>query len=185
MSDLGKPFYVDVTVIQQESNLKSAPRVKLSKGDHIDCCEDLEGEFVSRNHIFREGTIRKLKAYAETQRKETSQGGELKPSVYSFAMDTHGSFCDTAILFLRKLAVVKFSNEPGSEPLIAWKRANRVQETCLLIQHTVLRAASLYFHRGLRQCFANGYARLFDSPVISRLDNAVSGRSPTYIPAAG
>ena len=65
--------------------------------------------------------------------------------------------------------------------LMAWKRANWVQETCLLIQNTVLRAASLYFHRGLRKCFANDYARLFDSPVYTRLDNDVSG----HIPAAG
>ena len=35
-ADVGKPFYVDVTVIQQESNLKSAPRLKLTKTDHID-----------------------------------------------------------------------------------------------------------------------------------------------------
>ena len=55
------------------------------------------------------------------------------------------SFCNTAILFLEKIAVAKFSNEPGSAPLLAWERANWVQETCLLIQSTVLRAASLYF----------------------------------------
>ena len=78
-------------------------------------------------------------------------------------------------------AVLKFSNGPWSEPLLAWKRANWVQETCLLIQNTVLRAASLYFHRGLRKCFANDYMRFFDSPVHSRLDNDVSGRSPTNI----
>ena len=185
MSDIGKPFCVDVTVIQQESNLKSAPRLELTKSNHIDCCEDMEGKFVSRNHIFRKGTSVKLKAYAEARKKEISQRGGLKPSVYPFAMDTHGSFCDTAIHFLKKIAVVKFSNEPGSEPLLAWKRANWVQETCLLIQSTVLRAASLYFHRGLRKCFANDYALLFDSPVCSRLDNNVSGHSPTHIPAAG
>ena len=109
----------------------------------------------------------------------------MKPSVYSFAMDTHGSFCDTSILFLKKLAVVKFSNEPGSEPLIAWKRANWVHETCLLIQSTVLRAASLYFHRGLRKCFTDDYELLFDSPVSRRLDNTVLGHSPPHIPAAG
>ena len=50
MSDIGKHFYVDVTVIQQESNLKSAPRLPLTKSNHIDCCEDMEGKFVSRNH---------------------------------------------------------------------------------------------------------------------------------------
>ena len=105
--------------------------------------------------------------------------------MYPFAIDTNGSFCDTSIHFLKKIAVVKFSNESRSEPLLARKRANWVQETCLLIQNTVLRAASLYFHRGLRKCFANDYARLFDSPVHSRLDNDVSGHSPTYIPAAG
>ena len=93
--------------------------------------------------------------------------------------------CDTSILFLKKIAVVKFSNEPGSEPLIAWKRANWVQETCLLIQSTVLRAASLYFHRGLRKCFTDDYELLFDSPVSRRLDNTVLGHSPPHIPAAG
>ena len=42
-----------------------------------------------------------------------------------------------------------------------------------------------YFHRGLRKCFTNAYARLFDIPDVTRVDNKVSGFSPTYIPAAG
>ena len=73
----------------------------------------------------------------------------------------------------------------GSEPLLAWKRANWVQETCLPIQGTLLRTASFYFHRGLRKCFPIDYDHLFDSPVNNRIDNNTSGRSPTYIPAAG
>ena len=100
-------------------------------------------------------------------------------------MGTNWSFYDTAILFLKKIAVVKFSNEPGSEPLLAWKRANWVQETCQLIQAAALRAASHYFHRGLRQCFTNDYEFLFDSPVNGRIDNDASGHSSIYIPAAG
>ena len=115
----------------------------------------MEGKFVSRNHIFLKGTSRKLTAYAEAIKKEISQGGKSTPAVYPFAMDTNGSFCDMAIIFLKKIAVVKFSNEPGSEPLLAWKRANWVQETCQLIQAATLPAASRYFHRGLRQCFTN------------------------------
>ena len=100
-------------------------------------------------------------------------------------MDTNGGFCDTAILFLKKIAVVKFSNEPGSEPLLAWKRANCVQETCLLIQATLLRTASFYFHEGHQKCFPVDYDHLFNNPVNNRIDNNTSGRSPTYIPAAG
>ncbi len=115
------------------------------------------------------------------RKKFPKKAGRNLLCIYPFAMDTNGSFCDTSIHFLKKIAVVIFSNEPGSEPLLAWKRANWVQETCLLIQNTVLRAASLYFHRGLRKCFANDYMRFFDSPVHSRLDNDVSGRSPTNI----
>ena len=184
-TDVSKPLYVDVTVVQQESNLKSAPKIKLTKSDHIVTCEDIEGKFVSRNHIFRKGTSRKLRAYADARKEEVSQGGESKPSVYSFAMDTNGSFCDTAILFLKKIAVVKFSDEPGSAPLLAWKRANWVQETCSLIQDTLLHTASFYFHRGLHRCFPGDYDHLFNSPANSRLDNNTSGRSPIYIPAAG
>ena len=55
------PFYVDVTIVQQESDGAFALRLKLKKSDNIDCCEDLEGTFVSRNHIFRKGTCRKLR----------------------------------------------------------------------------------------------------------------------------
>ena len=62
---------------------------------------------------------------------------------------------------------------------------NWVQETCLHIQAAALREASLYFHRGLRQCFTNDYAFLFDSPVNGRIDNDASGHSSIYIPAAG
>ena len=153
-SDVGKPFYVDVTAIQQESNLKSAPRLKLTKSDRIDSCEDLKGMFVSRNHIFRKGTNRKLQVHAGARKKEISKGYESKHLMHSFAMETNVSFCDTAIHFFKKIAVVDFSNKSGSEPLLAWKRATWVQETCLLIQATLLRTALFYFHRGLRKYFA-------------------------------
>ena len=129
-------------------------------------------------------TSTKLRAYATARMKEISQGGESTPSVYPFAMDTSGSFCDTAILFLKKIALVKFSNEPGSEPLLAWKRASWVQETCLLIQATVLRTATRLFHSGLNEFF-DEYEQLFDVPPHSRTDNDVSGLAPIYIPAAG
>ena len=62
-SDVNKPFYVDVTIVQQESDGKRAPRVKLQKSDNI-CLLPRSGkeEFVSRNHIFRKGTSTKLKS---------------------------------------------------------------------------------------------------------------------------
>ena len=51
-SEVNKPFYVDVTIVQQESDGKRASRVQLEESDNIVCGEDLKGEFVSRNHIF-------------------------------------------------------------------------------------------------------------------------------------
>tara|TARA_X000000950_G_scaffold272007_1_gene354003 strand:- start:46 stop:1002 length:957 start_codon:yes stop_codon:yes gene_type:complete len=183
-SDVNKPFYVDVTIVQQESDGKWAGRRQLKESDKLSCCQEFKGEFVSINHIFRKGTSTKLRAYATARTKEISQGGESTPSVYPFAMDTNGAFCDTAILFLKKIALVKFSNEPGSEPLLAWKRASWVQETCLLIQATVLRTASRLFHSGLHEFF-DEYEQLFDVPPHSRTDNDVSGLAPIYIPAAG
>ena len=42
----------------------------MTKSGHIVACEDLEGKFVSRNHIFRKGTSRKLRTYAELERKK-------------------------------------------------------------------------------------------------------------------
>ena len=81
--------------------------------------------------------------------------------------------------------MVKFSNEPGSKPLLAWKRSSWVQETCLLIQATVLRTASRFFHKGLREYFEKDYEHLFDVPQHTRTDNDGSGLSAFYIPAAG
>ena len=150
---------------------------------HREFCQLIDNLLSS--HLSEVGTSTKLRAYATARMKEISQGGESTPSVYPFAMDTSGSFCDTAILFLKKIALVKFSNEPGSEPLLAWKRASWVQETCLLIQAAVLRTASRLFHRGLRVCFKEDYEHLFDVPQHSRTDNDVSGLAPIYIPAAG
>ena len=109
-SDVSNPSYVDVTIVQQVSDGKLAPRLKLKKSDSIGCCEDLEGKFVSRNHIF---------------------GYEWILLWYYHS-------------FLKKIAMVKFANEPGSEPLLAWKRASWVQETCLLIQAALLREAYYY-----------------------------------------
>jgi len=173
------------TIIQQESDGAFAPRLKLTESDNISCCQDLAGEFVSRNHIFRKGTSRKLKAYAKARTQEIAQGGESTPSVYPFAMDTNGSFCDTAILFLNKIAAVKFSKERGSKPLLAWKRASWVQETCLLIQATLLRTASRFFHKGLHECFDKDYEHIFHSPQYPGVEITMSGPSPIYMPAAG
>ena len=86
---------------------------------------------------------------------------------------------------MKKIAMVKFSNEPGSEPLLAWKKASWMQETWSLIQAAVLRTASRLFHRGIRECFQKDYKHLFEVPQQSRTDNDVSGLSPNYIPAAG
>ena len=80
--------------------------------------------------------------------------------------------------------MVKFSNEPGSEPLLGWKGAIWVQETCLLIQAALLREASRSFHKGLHKCFTKDYEHLFGIPNNARIDNDASGRSLTYIPTA-
>ena len=57
-----------------------------------------------------------------------------------------------------------------------------MQEICLLIQDTVLRAASLYFHRGLRKCFANDYARSFDSSSLELIMVCPFIHLPTFQP---
>ena len=75
-SDVSNPFYVDVTIVQHESDGAFAPGLKLKKSDNIDCCEDLEGKFVSKfvsRNIFRKGTSRKLRVHAKARTQEISQ----------------------------------------------------------------------------------------------------------------
>ena len=88
------------------------------------------------------------------------------------------------ILFLRKIATLKFSNELGSKPLLAWKRASWVQETCLLIQATLLRTALRFFHKEPHECFGKDYEHLFHSPQHLGVGFNVLGPSPIYMPAA-
>ena len=45
--DVQNPFYINVTIVRQQSNSKLTPRVKLAKSGHIDCCEDLEENIVT------------------------------------------------------------------------------------------------------------------------------------------
>ena len=87
----------------QGSNYRSPTTLTVAK--------TLKGKFVSRNHIFKKGTSRKLRVFAQARSQEISQGGKCTPSVYTFAMDTSGSVCDTAILFLKKIAMI---NSPTS-----------------------------------------------------------------------
>jgi len=83
------------------------------------------------------------------------------------------------------VALVEFSNEPRSKLVPSWKRAAWEQEICLLIRAASLRAASRFFHRGLRKCFDKDYKQLFGVPYSARIDNYASGLSPIYISAAG
>jgi len=42
-SDINKPFYADVTIVQQGSDGTWAPRLQLQESANIVCCKDLEG----------------------------------------------------------------------------------------------------------------------------------------------
>ena len=50
---------------------------------------------------------------------------------------------------------------------------------CLLIQATLLRTASLYFH--LHKCFIKDYEHLFDIPNSDRIGNDAWSLSPIHV----
>ena len=60
-----------------------------------------------------------------------------------------------------------------------------VQETCLLIQATLLRTASRFFHKGLHECFDKDYEHIFHSPQHPGVEIIAPDTSPIYMPAAG
>ena len=72
--------------MQQESGGTWALPLKLKKSDNIVCCEDLEGEFVSRNHIFWKDISSKLRIYVKAHTQEISQGNKSTHIVYPFAI---------------------------------------------------------------------------------------------------
>ena len=82
-TDANKPFYVDVTIVQQWSDGIRAVRRKLKEADKISCCEEFKGEFVSTNHIFRKGTSTKLRAYATARMQWIQMGPFAIPLSFS------------------------------------------------------------------------------------------------------
>ena len=78
-SDVSNPLYVDVLIVQQESDGASAPRRKVEKSDNIDCCEDLEGKFVSRNHILRKVLVVSCEFTLRPDRMRFLEGANLHP----------------------------------------------------------------------------------------------------------
>ena len=134
--------------------------------------------------FFGKAPVISLRLMLRLERKKfPKKAGRNLLCIYPFAMDTNGSFCDTSIHFLKKIAVVIFSNEPGSEPLLAWKRANWVQETCLLIQATVLRAARVM----LRNSFylTKGTLPHMRKDTKEAAPGTMSKLAKTFIPVCG
>ena len=104
-------YYVDTTVTNAQQ--KKIPSLKkLSDADNIVCCRDLLlNETVVNNHIFSE-TATKLRKYKGCHDNACENGRPPSSIVVPFAADTLGNFCSAAVIFLKKLAKIKFAKIP-------------------------------------------------------------------------
>ena len=87
----------------------------MSDADNIVCCRDLLlNETVVNNHIFS-ATATKIRKYKGCHDNACENGRPSFSIVVPFAVDTLGNFCSVAVIFLKKLAKIKFAKIPGSK----------------------------------------------------------------------
>ena len=65
------------------------------------------------NHIFS-ATSNKLRKYKRCHDNACENGRSPSSVVVPFAVDTLGKFCSVAVIFLKRIAKIKFEKIPGS-----------------------------------------------------------------------
>jgi hypothetical protein len=130
-------YYVDTTVTNAQQ--KKIPSLKkLSAG----CRDLLLNETVVNNHIFSATAI-KLRKYKDCHDNACESGRPPSSIVVPFAVDTLGNFCSVAVIFLKKLAKIKFAKIPGSKEFQDLAASTWVNTTCRDIQTAIIKQRNL------------------------------------------
>ena len=115
-------------------NRKNTDPQKIVLCDNIVCCRDLLlNEIVVNNHIFS-ATANKLRKYKGCYENACVNGRPPSSVIVPFAVDTLGNFCSVAIIFLKKLAKIKFEKIHESKVFQDLTASTWVNTTCRDIQ---------------------------------------------------
>ena len=80
--------------------------------------------------MHRASSLPKDRLYAKARKDNLTNGDSSPtPTIYPFGMNTHGGFCDLAVLALKRMAIKKFNNSCATRRKADWLRAQWVNET--------------------------------------------------------
>ena len=87
--------------------------------------------------------------------------------VVPFAVDTLGNFCSVAVIFLKKLAKIKFAKIPGSKELQDLTASTWVNTTCRDIQTAIIKTCAYNNRFALKCAFGESYNALYPGTIYS------------------
>ena len=129
----------------------------MTDADNIVCCRDLLlNETVVNNHIFS-ATAKKLRKFKGCHDSACENGRSPSSIVVPFAVDTLGNFCSVAVIFLKKLAKIKFEKIPGSTEFRDLTASTWVNTTCRDIQTAIIKTCAYNNRSALKLAFGEEY----------------------------
>ena len=87
--------------------------------------------------------------------------------VVPFAVDTLGNFCSVAVIFLKKLAKIKFEKIPGSTEFRDLTASTWVNTTCRDIQTAIIKTCAYNNRSALKLAFGEEYDKLYPGSIYS------------------
>ena len=87
--------------------------------------------------------------------------------VVPFAVDTLGNFSSVAVIFLKRLAKIKFEKIPGSIEFKDLTAATWVNTTCRDIQTAIIKACAYNHRKALKFAFGEEYDKLYPGSIYS------------------
>ena len=122
----------------------------------------MNASYVSDNYRYRATSLNKNTHYAKARKDNHTNGDRsTPPTIYPFGMNTHGGFCDLAVLSLKHMANKKFKNCYATKRKADWLKAQWVNETCRDLQAKVIQTGAFCHNRALRDLYPDSYRLLF------------------------
>ena len=123
-------------------------------------------KYIFNNHIFS-ATAKKLRKFKGCHDSACENGRSPSSIVVPFAVDTLGNFCSVAVIFLKKLAKIKFEKIPGSTEFRDLTASTWVNTTCRDIQTAIIKTCAYNNRSALKLAFGEEYDKLYPGSIYS------------------
>ena len=110
---------------------------------------------------------KKLRKYTLCHENARSNGDHSNSIIVPFAVDTQGNFCSVAMIFLKKIARLKFTNLPGDSSFKDQTCAAWVNTTCRDIQTAVIKTCAYNNRSALKRAFSEDYIKMYPGTIYS------------------